>query len=191
MTTVTRRQHRGIARRDALVAAAVSLVLEGGPGALTHRSVAERAGLPLAATTYYFDHLDDILAAAGAVLAGRWSEHTARTARAFTADVRAGHDVDAASALADAVLPEGDDAAVRGHYEHLVASGRSRPVADRGVCDGPLVELLRTVDVAMAPAAVVALVDGAALRALGAGRSVREEVRALLRSATSAPALSS
>lgn len=55
---------KGERRRQALVEAAASLLVEGGFDAVRHRAVAERAGLPLASTTYYFDSLDDLVTAA-------------------------------------------------------------------------------------------------------------------------------
>src|SRR5690606_41594853 len=55
---------KGERRRAALVAAAAELLAEGGFDAVRHRAVAERAGLPLASTTYYFDSLDELLCAA-------------------------------------------------------------------------------------------------------------------------------
>lgn len=55
---------KGERRRQALVAAAAALLSEGGLEAVRHRAVAERAGLPLASTTYYFSSLDDLVSAA-------------------------------------------------------------------------------------------------------------------------------
>jgi DNA-binding transcriptional regulator YbjK len=55
---------KGERRRQALVAAAAALLVEGGFEAVRHRAVAERAGLPLASTTYYFDSLDELITAA-------------------------------------------------------------------------------------------------------------------------------
>ncbi len=55
---------KGERRRQALVAAAADLILEGGIDAVRHRAVAHRAGLPLASTTYYFHSLDDLVASA-------------------------------------------------------------------------------------------------------------------------------
>jgi DNA-binding transcriptional regulator YbjK len=55
---------KGERRRCALVSAAAELLCEGGFEAVRHRSVAHRAGLPLASTTYYFSSLDDLIAAA-------------------------------------------------------------------------------------------------------------------------------
>ena len=55
---------KGERRRGALVSAAAELLCEGGFEAVRHRSVANRAGLPLASTTYYFSSLDELIAAA-------------------------------------------------------------------------------------------------------------------------------
>ncbi|ASO23014.1 DNA-binding transcriptional regulator YbjK [Actinoalloteichus hoggarensis] len=55
---------KGERRRQALVQAAADLLIEGGFEVVRHRAVAERAGVPLASTTYYFSSLDDLLAEA-------------------------------------------------------------------------------------------------------------------------------
>lgn len=55
---------RGAARREALLEAALAIAADTGPDAVTHRRVAEVAGLPLASTTYYFDSKDHLLTAA-------------------------------------------------------------------------------------------------------------------------------
>ena len=52
---------KGVRRKYALVTAAAELLCEGGFDAVRHRAVARRAGLPLAATTYYFSSLDDLI----------------------------------------------------------------------------------------------------------------------------------
>ena len=52
---------KGVRRQYALVSAAAELLCEGGFDAVRHRAVARRAGLPLAATTYYFSSLDDLI----------------------------------------------------------------------------------------------------------------------------------
>ena len=46
------------------MSAAAELLCEGGFEAVRHRAVANRAGLPLASTTYYFSSLDELIAAA-------------------------------------------------------------------------------------------------------------------------------
>lgn len=62
--TETRRRRDPEARRREIVQAAAELIVEIGVDALTHRKVAARAGVPLGATTQYFDTLDDLRDAA-------------------------------------------------------------------------------------------------------------------------------
>jgi AcrR family transcriptional regulator len=58
------RRQRGDASRRAIVAAAARLIAEAGVAALTHRSVAEAAGVPAARVSYHFPRVDDLMAAA-------------------------------------------------------------------------------------------------------------------------------
>jgi DNA-binding transcriptional regulator YbjK len=60
---------RGTARREAILRAAVELIGERGPDALTHRAVAERAGVSLSATTYWFSSKEEIFREAVALAA--------------------------------------------------------------------------------------------------------------------------
>lgn len=62
---------RGAARREALLEAVLQVVAETGVEAVTHRRVAETAGLPLASTTYWFDSKEHLLAAALGLAADR------------------------------------------------------------------------------------------------------------------------
>ena len=62
---------RGEARRDALLDAVLRVVAEVGVDAVTHRRVAEVAGLPLASTTYWFESKEHLLTAALERAAGR------------------------------------------------------------------------------------------------------------------------
>ena len=55
---------RGAARREALLDAVLRIVAEEGVDAVTHRRVADVAGLPLASTTYWFDSKEHLLTAA-------------------------------------------------------------------------------------------------------------------------------
>lgn len=57
-------QARSRVRRELLLHAAAELLAEGGVKAVTHRSVAERAGVPLASTTYYFKSIDELMSEA-------------------------------------------------------------------------------------------------------------------------------
>jgi DNA-binding transcriptional regulator YbjK len=63
-TTPKDSRPRGAARREALLEAVLRIVAEVGPDAVTHRRVAEVAGLPLASTTYWFDSKEHLLTAA-------------------------------------------------------------------------------------------------------------------------------
>jgi DNA-binding transcriptional regulator YbjK len=58
------RTARGELRRRAILKATLRLVARDGPHAATHRAVAAEAGVPLAATTYYFASRDDLVAQA-------------------------------------------------------------------------------------------------------------------------------
>jgi len=64
-----RRRRDPEARRREIVTAAAELIVEVGAEAVTHRMVAARAGVPLGATTQYFDTLDDLRSAAFRALA--------------------------------------------------------------------------------------------------------------------------
>jgi DNA-binding transcriptional regulator YbjK len=55
------RQARGERRRQAILRAALRLISKRGIDAVSHRAVAEEAGVPLASTTYYFESLDELL----------------------------------------------------------------------------------------------------------------------------------
>jgi TetR/AcrR family transcriptional regulator, regulator of biofilm formation and stress response len=55
---------RGEARRAAITEAALAVIARVGPDNLTHRAVAAEAGLPLAATTYWFANKEDMVRAA-------------------------------------------------------------------------------------------------------------------------------
>jgi DNA-binding transcriptional regulator YbjK len=52
---------KGEARRDLILRATLAVIGERGPDAVTHRAVAERAGVPLSATTYWFESKDELL----------------------------------------------------------------------------------------------------------------------------------
>jgi DNA-binding transcriptional regulator YbjK len=165
---------KGERRRAALIAAAADLLRTGGFDAVRHRAVAEKAGLPLASTTYYFDSLDDLVVAA--------VEHSGRTelaqVRAALAALPADAGTDAALELVlDELLgPESRDSpeAVILRYERFVGAGR-RPYltplmrAMRAEFDALLVAVLARAGVTLdGPALLrlVALVDGTVVNSL-------------------------
>jgi TetR/AcrR family transcriptional regulator, regulator of biofilm formation and stress response len=52
---------KGAARREHILRATLELIGEHGTDSITHRAVAERAGLPLSATTYWFESKEQLL----------------------------------------------------------------------------------------------------------------------------------
>jgi DNA-binding transcriptional regulator YbjK len=52
---------KGAARREHILRATLELIGEHGSDAVTHRAVAKRAGVPLSATTYWFDSKEQLL----------------------------------------------------------------------------------------------------------------------------------
>jgi DNA-binding transcriptional regulator YbjK len=161
---------KGERRRHALVAAAAELLSEGGFEAVRHRAVAERAGLPLASTTYYFRSLDELVMAA--------VEHGAREelAACRRALASAAGDPEAFVELfLDALLGTRHDFdAVLLRYERFVAAGR-RPWlgplmrALRAELDALLADMARRFGRCAEPdelARLVAVVDGAVISAL-------------------------
>lgn len=62
------RQRNPQARQRAMIAAAIEIMVEGGPAALTHRAVAARAQVAVGTTTRYFESIDALRAAALAAM---------------------------------------------------------------------------------------------------------------------------
>ena len=166
---------KGERRRAVLVGAAADLLRTGGFEAVRHRAVAEKAGLPLASTTYYFATLDDLVFAAAE-----------RTCRDELDEVRAdldGMPADAPPpALVELVLDQllGPDSRSAGldavllRYERLVGSGR-RPYlaplmrATRTEFDALLLAILRRAGHQLGPVALqrlVAIIDGTVVNSL-------------------------
>jgi DNA-binding transcriptional regulator YbjK len=114
---------KGERRRQALVEAASGLFAAGGFDAVRHRAVAERAGLPLASTTYYFDSLDELITAA-VELHGR-SELASFRQRLSSMPEKMTDDV-LVEFMLDLLVGEDatDIEAVLLRYERLVATGR-------------------------------------------------------------------
>lgn len=119
---------KGERRRQELIEAGAELFAKGGFDALRHRAVAEHAELPLAATTYYFESLDELVAAA-VEQHGRGELAKGRRRLAELGD--GDQDIDTTVDLimeqllgAPATEPQADYEAVLLRYERLVATGR-------------------------------------------------------------------
>ena len=166
---------RGELRRAALLEAAADLLAEDGIGALSHRAVATRAGLPLAATTYYFASLEDLTAQALRLAAGRWRERARSALDALPA--RLPSRAAAARALLEVVTGGAERGPLLAMYERYLEAGRSpelRAVVvelDRDVVE-LVAEVLRRGGLsadATTARMVLATIDGSLLSALAGG----------------------
>jgi DNA-binding transcriptional regulator YbjK len=86
-------------RREQILDATLRVIGRSGREAVTHRAVAEEAGVPLGSTTYYFDSRDDLL--------GQALEHVAR--QEADRHVQLGHELRKARSsrqLADMLLDQ-------------------------------------------------------------------------------------
>ncbi|WP_380168804.1 TetR/AcrR family transcriptional regulator [Jannaschia sp. R86511] len=133
---------RGEQRREALVVAAAALLGRDGPGALSARSVAGEAGVPLAAVSYYFDTVDDLVRTA----AERLYDGYLRAARDLVDRAPAGLDDDGLARLVVRVwldpTPAGPDPdRVRSLLTSLASAAQAPALAprlrryDRGASD--------------------------------------------------------
>ena len=115
-------------RREALVEAALRILLRDGPRGLSHRAVAAEADLPLAATTYYFSSKDELLEEALQRIAG---DEAARLAAA--ADELGGMDLETAAGAvgAKALIAEYDAMIVK--FEVYLEAARRPPL--RAACE--------------------------------------------------------
>lgn len=148
--------------------ACAELIAELGTGRITHRSVAQRARVPLGATTYYFTDRADLVAAGLAEIAAAAEAELDRWARGLRGSA------DVAGTLARLVrnyLGDRDRALVE--YDLYLAAARDaslRPLAQRWL-DG-VIALLAPLLGAESAAEVVALLDGVMLQALVTGADV-------------------
>lgn len=131
-------------REQAMLDAAVRLLASEGRGGVTHRAVAAEAGVPLGATTYYFESRDDLLERAFArwaeVETARFADEDRRLARVRSPRGLADGLIDS---IAEAVVP--DRSYYIAEYELWLEAARRpelRPTAARWCEDE--VALLRT-----------------------------------------------
>lgn len=179
-------QERGEASRDALLAAALELLAERGMAGLSHRSVAERAGVSPGMTSYFYGSLEEL--GRDAIL-----RHYARRVADYRAMIDSLGATEATpaqmAATAATLLSSSAEELVLAHFEVYVNAAR-RPY---------LRELLEPVFAAMHELAVaaadavgihdrdafarsaIALIEGLELRRLSAGLDGREELETGLR----------
>lgn len=80
MATQTGNTARGVQRRTEIIDAAIAVMAQVGLAGLSMRVVANQAGIPLGALSYYFDDKADLVAQAFAQLSDREIERVVRTA---------------------------------------------------------------------------------------------------------------
>ena len=172
---------RGQHRHTTLLEAAADLLLEQGVSAVTHRAVAARAALPLAATTYYFASLQDLRDQALGHVADRWLQRSRAAVAGLPQRLDSAEDV--ARALVRVVTGAGPRAGAPPHrllvmYERYLEAGRHPPLRPLVVAyNDELASLAQEIlqrgglpcaqqDARLA----LAVVDGALITALAEGR---------------------
>lgn len=180
------RQERSEETRDRILAAVVELIAERGLAGVSHRAVAERAGVTLSATSYYFGSKAELERAALA-------EHYRRRLEDYrrTAELLAGMDsspdqlVDAAVEL----FTGSDMTMLLSHFEVFLNSARR---ADVRALLAPTLDAMRELlmvaiepldlpDPTAAATAITAVIEGVELRRVALGIDGREELRDSLR----------
>jgi DNA-binding transcriptional regulator YbjK len=160
-------------RREQILDATLRVIGRDGREAVTHRAVAEEAGVPLGSTTYYFDSRDDLL--------GQALEHVAR--KEIERHRMLGEELRKAKtprALADLLVNElifeaEDRVAYIAEYELWLEAGRRADLREAATawCDAVqlavagAMERLGSTDAAADASLVVAAIDGLGERALG------------------------
>ncbi len=119
-------------RRQAIVEATLVVIGRGGVDAVTHRAVAAEAGVPLAATTYYFDSKAELVQEALELVISRSSELVdSRTS--VTGELDCDGLVERLVGFALAQLDD-REAPLIAQYELMLEAGRRdhlRPLAER------------------------------------------------------------
>src|SRR3954447_9856327 len=180
-------------RREQILEATLRVIGRSGRQAVTHRAVAEEAGVPLGSTTYYFKSRDDLLRQALEHVAASEVERYASRAE----DLRA---VKSARELADRLIDDLVAAAKNriayiAEYELWLEAGQRPELreAAQSWCDAEqrsvagIMESLGSSDPATDASLVVAAIDGLGERVLAredapaeAAKEFRPELRRLI-----------
>jgi TetR/AcrR family transcriptional regulator, regulator of biofilm formation and stress response len=179
------RQDRSRARREALLRAAIELLGEAGVRSVTHRAVAERAGVPLASTTYYFRSVNEIVEEALKLhVAERVAELEGLTEVALGAT---GASVTQIAERMAAVLVAAPTPTLVAQYQMYLEAGRNpalQPAASEALAafEGLIARVLAALgarEPEVAAEAFFALFDGFALHRLARPRDPETEAAAL------------
>lgn len=166
--------------------------MQQGFAAVSHRSVAEHAGLPLSATTYYFASLDDLLAEALSGLAKRWLDQARAAVESLPARICGPDAITAAVMSVTTLAPVGDTVGdprtVLVLYERYLEAAR-HPQLRQAIAaydeqlDSLVAEILRRAGLrhdSTSARLVLAVVDGTVLRSLAEGREGVEAAAQIL-----------
>jgi DNA-binding transcriptional regulator YbjK len=118
-----RRRRRGIARRAAILEATLRVLGREGSAAITHRLVAEEAGVPIASTTYYFSSKDDLLKEALYLHAEQEAERVAQAMHTLSGTPTIAELADRLADFLDYGLNEGRTTLIA-EYELLLQAAR-------------------------------------------------------------------
>jgi DNA-binding transcriptional regulator YbjK len=159
------KQDRSRRRREALLRAAAEVLADGGPKAVTHRAVAQRAGVPTASATYHFESVQSLTEEALRLqVAERVDELEGLTAAAM----EGGRSAEEVAQLFAASLAGRSHVAAIAQYELYIEAARNpalrAPVAEAIAAFEGLAEAVLRVLGARRPAqgaaVLVALLDG-------------------------------
>ena len=173
-------------RREQILDATLRVIGRDGRESVTHRAVAEEAGVPLGSTTYYFDSRDDILGQALEHVAAQEVERYGRLADELRSSKSARELAD--RLVSELVAAAEDRTAYIAEYELWLEAGRRPELreAAQSWCDAEqrsvagALETLGSNDPGADASLVVAALDGLGERLLGREADPAEAAKELL-----------
>ncbi|HEX3562775.1 MAG TPA: TetR family transcriptional regulator [Solirubrobacterales bacterium] len=180
-------------RREQILEATLRVIGRAGRESVTHRAVAEEAGVPLGSTTYYFDSRDDLLRQALEYVASHEVERYGRLGEELRS-VKSGREL-ADRLLSELVSAAEDRVAYIAEYELWLEAGRRPELreAAQSWCDAEqhsvagAMETLGSSDPRADASLVVAALDGLGERLLAreddpaqAAKELRPDLRRLI-----------
>jgi TetR/AcrR family transcriptional regulator, regulator of biofilm formation and stress response len=180
-------------RREQILDATLRIIGRDGREAVTHRAVAEEAGVPLGSTTYYFDSRNDLLGQALEHVSAQEVERYARLGEDLR-EVKSGREL-ADRLISELVAAAEDRVAYIAEYELWLEAGRRPDLreAAQSWCDAEqhavagALDRLGSTDPRADASLVVAAIDGLGERVLAreddpaeAAKEFRPELRRLI-----------
>jgi TetR/AcrR family transcriptional regulator, regulator of biofilm formation and stress response len=180
-------------RREQILDATLRIIGRDGREAVTHRAVAEEAGVPLGSTTYYFDSRNDLLGQALEHVSAQEVERYARLGEDLR-EIKSGREL-ADRLISELVAAAEDRVAYIAEYELWLEAGRRPDLreAAQSWCDAEqhavagALDRLGSTDPRADASLVVAAIDGLGERVLAreddpaeAAKEFRPELRRLI-----------